>query len=58
MKTELRTGNFSDRRTTKWQLEAARVIEQNRSDLAIEKLWTARVKENVLRRIAAKVNHE
>jgi hypothetical protein len=54
-KTAFRIGDYSDRRL-KWQLEAARAIDQKRADQAIEKLWAARIKENVLRRIAAKVN--
>jgi hypothetical protein len=58
VKTAIRVADFTDRRSKKWQLEAARVVEQNRADMAIERLWSSRVKENVLRRIAAKVNHE
>jgi hypothetical protein len=57
VKPAFRIGDYSDRRT-KWQLASARSIDQKRSDQAIEKLFLARVKENVLRRIAAKVNHE
>jgi hypothetical protein len=45
---------FADRRTTKWQLESARVIEQERADQAIEKLWRERVRLNVARRLDAK----
>lgn len=47
---------FRDTRTTKWQLESARVVEQERQDQALEKLWRERVKENVMRRLTAKVN--
>jgi hypothetical protein len=54
MKPEFRIANYGDRRV-KWQLEAARHNEQKRLDQAIEKLWRARVKENELRRLAAKV---
>lgn len=46
---------FRDTRTTKWQLESARVVEQERLDQALEKLWRDRVKDNVMRRLAAKV---
>lgn len=49
---------FRDTRTTKWQLESARVVEQERADQAIEKLWRARVQDNVMRRLAAKVETE
>lgn len=44
---------FADRRT-KWQLESARRIEQERADQAVEKLWRERVRENVLRRLDKK----
>jgi hypothetical protein len=55
VKADFRIGDYSNRRA-KWQLESARVIEQERADQAIEKLWRERVKDNVMRRIAAKVN--
>ncbi len=55
MKPAFRIASYADQRTKKWQLESARVVEQERADLAIEKLWRARVKENELRRLAAKV---
>ncbi len=45
---------FADRRTTKWQLESARHVEQERADLAVEKLWRERVRENVRRRLEQK----
>lgn len=45
---------FADTRTKKWQLEAARHVEQERADQAIEKLWRERVRENVWRRMEAK----
>lgn len=45
---------FADRRT-KWQLESARAIEQERADQAIEKLWRQRVRENVWRRMEQKL---
>lgn len=49
---------FRDTRTTKWQLESARVVEQERADQAIEKLWRQRVQDNVMRRLAAKVEND
>jgi hypothetical protein len=45
---------FADRRT-KWQLESARAIEQERADKALEQLWRDRVKANVWRRMEQKV---
>ncbi len=44
---------FADRRD-KRQLESARHIEQERADLAIEKIWRERVRENVRRRLDQK----
>lgn len=44
---------FVDRRT-KWQLESYRHVEQERADLALEKLWRDRVRENVRRRMEQK----
>lgn len=44
---------FADRRT-KWQLESARRIEQERADQAVEKIWRDRVRENVRRRLEQK----
>jgi hypothetical protein len=41
---------FTDKRVPKWQLESARHIAQERADLALEKLWRERVRENVWRR--------
>lgn len=46
---------FADRRN-KQQLESARAIEQERADKRIEDIWRQRVRENVLRRQAARVN--
>jgi hypothetical protein len=46
LSTHLRVTDFRDTRTTKWQLESARVVEQERADLAIEKLWRSRVRCN------------
>jgi hypothetical protein len=54
---DVRIGDWSDRRA-KWQLELGRVIEQDRADQAIEKRWRENVKENELRRLAAKVENE
>jgi len=45
---------FADYRTEKWQLEAARHVEQERADKAIEQLWRERVRENVRRRLEQK----
>jgi hypothetical protein len=55
VKAAFRIADYADFRRAKWQLESARVIEQERADQAIEKLWRERVKDNVMRRIAAKV---
>jgi hypothetical protein len=57
VKAELRVTGFVARCPKKWQLESARHLAQERADQAIERLWRQRVKDNVQRRIAAKVNH-
>jgi hypothetical protein len=56
VKAELRAADFTDHRT-KWQLESARAIEQERADVALEKRWRENIRQNIQRRIAAKVNH-
>jgi hypothetical protein len=45
---------FTDRRN-KAQLESARAIEQERADRTIEQVWRERVRQNVIRRVTAKV---
>jgi hypothetical protein len=49
-----RCGNFRDVRG-KRELEAARVIEQERADQEIERIWRERVKANEERRRARRI---